>query len=361
VTERPIVVQEADGRVMRTVEFGPSSAIGAADRPGGLAIRDVWRVSERMDVEGGLRMDHSRYGGAAPSGRVGLRYALAEDGSTVLKAGYGKFVGTLPLAVPAFGGYPLRVERWFERGSGEAFTETTWQPTVGRLRLPHALAATLSLEQRLLFGLEAQIAMTLRRSSRLATLHVPTQSGPLSVDSTGSGNYHEVQLSIRRTWEHDQQLFVSYVRSSARGELNDFATVFQALDSPLLQSGGMSRLSGDARHRVVAWGTFNLPHHVVVSPVTEWRSGFPYSALDLRYVYVGSPNSRSYPSFLATDMVVYKTFTVRKRSADVGVQLFNVTNHRNPRDVYAVIGAPRSGEFTNSVGPILRGYMLLKW
>jgi hypothetical protein len=306
-------------------------------------------------------VDHSRYGGGEPSGRVGLRYALAGDGATVLKAGYGKFVGTLPLAVPGFGGYPRRVERSFEAASGEAVTEVTLQPTVGRLRLPHALAATLSLERSLLSGVETQIAMTLRRSRGLATLHVPAESGPLSVDSTGSGSYREVQLSVRKTWAHDQQLFVSYVRSSARGELNDFATMFQALDSPLLQAGGMSRLPGDARHRVLAWGTFNLPHRVVVSPVTEWRSGFPYSALDSSYVYVGSPNSRSYPSFAATDMVVYKTFTVRKRSADVGVQVFNVTNHRNPRDVYAVMGAPRSGEFTNSVGPILRGYMLLKW
>ena len=64
---------------------------------------------------------------------------------------------------------------------------------------------------------------------------------------------------------------------------------------------------------------------------------------------------------MATDMVIYKTFTVRKRSADIGTQIFNVTNHWNPRDVYAVMGTPRSGEFTNSVGPILRGYMLLKW
>jgi hypothetical protein len=63
---------------------------------------------------------------------------------------------------------------------------------------------------------------------------------------------------------------------------------------------------------------------------------------------------------VATDIVVYKTFTVRKWSADLGVQVFNLTNHHNPRDVYPVIGAPRFGQFTNSVGPILRGYMLLK-
>ena len=83
--------------------------------------------------------------------------------------------------------------------------------------------------------------------------------------------------------------------------------------------------------------------------------------MDERYTYAGPPNSRSFPTFLATDMVVYKTFTVKKRSADIGMQVFNITNHRNPRDVYSVVGAPRYGEFTNSVGPILRGYMLLKW
>jgi len=59
--------------------------------------------------------------------------------------------------------------------------------------------------------------------------------------------------------------------------------------------------------------------------------------------------------------VVYKTFTAKGRSADVGFQLFNLTNHQNYRDVYPVTNAPRYGTFANSVGPILRGYFLLKW
>jgi len=25
------------------------------------------------------------------------------------------------------------------------------------------------------------------------------------------------------------------------------------------------------------------------------------------------------------------------------------------------VGSPRAGQFTNSVGPLLRGYLLLKW
>ena len=215
-------------------------------------------------------------------------------------------------------------------------------------------------ERQLFPGLDAQVALTNRQSSRLATLDVPRASGDIAVESTGSARYREVQVSVRRTWALEQQLFVSYVRSYGKGELNDFATVFQDLDAPLVQPGGVSWLPSDARDRILAWGTFNLPRRVVISPVTEWRSGFPYSAVDARYLYAGSPNGRRFPSFVATDIVVYKTFTVRKRSADLGVQVFNLANHRNPRDVYSVVGAPAFGQFTNSVGPILRGYMLLK-
>jgi hypothetical protein len=361
VAESPIVVSNAEGQAVRTLEFGPASRIGASDRPIGLALRDVWHVNERTDVDGGVRVDHSRYGGATPSGRVGLRYALNESGTTALKAGYGSFVGSLPLGAAAFGGYPTRIDRRFDPISGRMIDETILQPTVGALRLPHAVAATIGLEHQLLPRLDAQVAVTNRDSTRLATLHVPSESGALLVNSSGTGQYRDAQLSLRRTWDHDQQLFVSYVRSAARGEVNDFAGLFQALDAPLVQPGGMSRLSNDAPHRVVLWGTFNVPGRVVVSPVTEWRSGFPYSVLNDRYLYAGAPNTGTFPSFLSTDLVVYKTFTVRRRSANLGIQAFNLANHGNFRDVYAVVNAPRFGQFTNSVGRILRGYMLLAW
>jgi hypothetical protein len=360
VAEGPIIVRDGDGRTVRTMEFGPPSIIGARDRPVGLALRDVWRASDRTQIDAGIRVDHSRHGGGSPSARLGVRYALGASGVTVLKAAYGSFVGGLPLAVPSFSGSPTRVDRWFDPRSGDLVREVTLRPAVGRLRLPRAIAATIGVERQLFPGLDAQIALTSRRSSRLATLRVPRASGNIAVESTGSGRYREMQISVRRTWAREQQLFVSYVRSYGRGELNDFASVFQNLDTPLVQPGGVSWLSSDARNRILAWGTFNLPHRVVVSPVTEWRSGFPYSAVDARYLYAGKPNGRRFPSFVATDIVVYKTFTVRKRSADLGVQVFNLTNHRNPRDVYPVVGAPRFGQFTNSVGPIFRGYMLLK-
>jgi len=234
------------------------------------------------------------------------------------------------------------------------------------MHLPRAVAVSIGVERAVRPGLEAQVSVTQRNSIRLATLRVPERSGfltegPLTVENTGQASYRELQLSMRRRFDGDQQIFVSYVRSASTGELNDFSSLFQGFDAPLVQPGGQSRLATDAPHRLIAWGTFNLPGRVVVSPVTEWRSGFPYSSLDDRYFYAGTPHDREFPAFMATDLILYKTFTVKKRSADLGIQLFNSTNHNNPRDVYPVVGAPGYGAFTNSVGPILRGFMLLKW
>jgi hypothetical protein len=354
-------VNDADGRLVRSVEFGPPSTLSARDRSVALAVRDVWQVSDRLQLDSGARVDHTRYTGGTPSVRAGMRYALDESGITVLKGGVGTFAGNLPLAVPTFAGFPMRTDRWFDGGTGELVHESVLQPTVGTLRLPYAVAVTAAIERQLRPGLDAQILATDRRSSKLATLRVPAISGPMRVDSDGSSDYRELQFAGRRTWTHDQQLFISYVRSYANGELNDFASVFQTMAAPLVQPAGRGRLSSDARDRMLAWGTVNLPRRIVVSPVAEWHSGFLYSALDQRYLYAGTPNTRVFPSFLAADMVVYKAITVRRRSADLGVQLFNITDHRNPRDVYAVVGAPRWGTFTNSVGPIVRGYMLVKW
>jgi hypothetical protein len=361
VADGPVQVFAPNGRLVRSVEFGGPASIGAGDIPVAAVARDLWHALPRLDIEAGARVDYSHYGGAFPSGRTGFRLALDASDTTVLKGGYGSFVGALPLAVPAFATYPTRVDRTWNQDTGELMSEIEMRPHVGTLRPPRSVAATIAVERQLRPGLMAQIGVTDRQSSRIPTLNVPSRSGLLTVESTGAGHYRELQLAAQRTWSKGQQIFASYVLSSAYGELNDFTTQMGGLDAPLLQPGGYSHLSSDARHRVVTWGTVNLPRRFVLSPAVEWHTGFRYSALDVDQRYLAQPNARLFPAFFAADMVVYKTVTVKHRTADLGVQLFNMTRHANPRDVYPVAGAPLFGTFTNSVGLVVRGYMLVKW
>lgn len=360
VTEDPVLVENERGDLVRSVLFGRSSILAAQDWPYEMALRDVWRVNGRLQLDGGARLDGINRYGALPSGRVGFRYALDDAGATVIKGGVGNFVGKIPLALPAFAGYPLRMERMIDQTTGTDRT-TVFQPSVERLRLPHAIAVSFQFERQVAPGLDAQAGFTRRRSSRLATLDVPREGGLLALRSNGTSTYREFQVSLRKTWSNQQQLFLSYVRSSAIGELNDFMTLFTAFDTPLLQPGGMSRMAADAPHRWLAWGTVNLPLGLVASPVVEWHSGFPYSTVDSRYLYDGEPNTRAFPAFMSIDVIAYKTLTVRKRSADVGVQLFNATNRFNPRDVNPVAGARNYGTFNNSVGITVRGFMTIKY
>ena len=363
VSNGPVTVEDLEGRTVRTVTFGPATDFAVRDAPISVLARDVWHVASRVQVDFGGRLDHrGRHRvGPIPSGRLGIRYALDEAGLTVVKAGYGGFVGNLPLAVEAFADYPTRTDRSIDPANGAVLSERTWEPAVEMLRQPRARAGTIGIERQLFPSLDASVSFTDRRSTFMPTLEVPAQSGQMIVHGNGTADYREVQVSGRKTWKNDQQLFVSYVRSVSRGELNDFASLFSGWDVPLVQPGGQSRLAADAPNRVLAWGTFNLPQSIVVSPVVDWHDGFPYSNVDSRYFYAGTPNSERFPRFVSMDLIVYKTFHAKGRAADAGFQLFNATNHYNPRDVYPVVGDPRRGTFANSVGPILRGYILMKW
>ena len=109
----------------------------------------------------------------------------------------------------------------------------------------------------------------------------------------------------------------------------------------------------DVPNRLRGWATFGLPHSLVFSPSIDWRTGFPYSALDVYRHYVGTPYSQRFPNYFTVDVTVYKTFDLKERKADLGLQFFNVTSHFNPRDVIPVTESSQFGSFTNSFGVTL--------
>lgn len=134
----------------------------------------------------------------------------------------------------------------------------------------------------------------------------------------------------------------------ARGDLNDFNNYFGDFGAPVIRPNQYSNLSFDAPHRLLAWGTLALPHRTTVSPIVEWRSGFPFSVRDVEQNFVGLSNSDQtrYPHFLALDLEVAKEFKVtNKYGVRLSLRGFNLTNHFNPRDVRANVADPRFGEF----------------
>jgi hypothetical protein len=357
IDDQPIQVEDAEGRVVRLVEFAGPAAFRTSDTQSSVAVRDLWLINGHLEADLGARLDRtsaSQEGLVGP--RAGLKYTVDHAATTVIKAGAGRFVGRVPLDALAFGAFPARTDTTLDPSTGLPLTVTAERPVSSQLELPRANTVTLEIERRLKPGLDLEVAARRREGSRLPTVEVPDSGGAVSVMSTGVSDYRELQVALRQRWPGGL-LFVSYVRSSTHGELNDFGTLFSNMDTPFLEPGGRSVGSADAPNRVVGWGTFKLPHAVVFTPRIDWRTGFPYSALDPLRQYLGEPNSFRFPDAFTLDLIAYKMLIVRAHRASVGLQLINLTNHYNPRDVWAVAGVPQFGQFTNSLGTSVGGYL----
>jgi hypothetical protein len=356
-------IEDDLGRLTRSIEFAPlARAIETDDARGGGGFRDLWDVNQRLQLDLDLRLDAYAGSGVTPSPRIGVRYFLDADEKTTLKASTGRFVGRPPLGAQAFGQFPARLDRTFSRATGALISSYTYVPVIRTLELPRADGFSLEVERKLRPGLEAQATVRGRNGMHLPTVMVGSRGGDAVLASAGVSEYREVQVSVRQAWNADAQLFVSYVRAWSRAESNDFGSMFTNLDAPLLEPNDTESPGiAEVPHRLRAWSTFTLPHRVVISPAVDWRSGFPYSVQDMARHYVGGFNTERLPVHFAIDLTAFKTVDVFTRKMDLGIQVFNLTNHFNPRDVISVVDSPRFRELTNNPGVTFGGYMQVRW
>jgi hypothetical protein len=139
------------------------------------------------------------------------------------------------------------------------------------------------------------------------------------------------------------------VHSLARDDLNTLTQVFVPFEQPVIRPNFFADLPSNVPHRVITWGRFKLPREVTISPLLDAHSGFPYSATDVLQNYVGAPNSRRFPTFFSLDLQLTKDFRMpfipwlNKHKVRGALQIFNITNHSNPRDVYANVASPYFG------------------
>jgi hypothetical protein len=123
----------------------------------------------------------------------------------------------------------------------------------------------------------------------------------------------------------------------------------------LIRPDEYGRQPFDAPNRLLFWGDFGLPHDVVLSPVVDWRNGFPFSLLNERQDYVGPRNGGGrFPPFVTLDVLVTKGLSIplrgKKYKGRVGLTIFNITNHWNPRDVQNNLASEQFGTLYNSPG-----------
>ncbi len=363
----PVQIDGVSNAPVELISFSSPTAFSIHQNETAWFAGDQWTVIPQLILSLGVRFDNdtiTKSTHAAP--RAGFLLALTKDGKTLLKGGVGLFYDRVPLMVATFPDLPDRTVTILGQ-DGEAASSVFYQNEInGELRNPRSTSWSLELDRRIFSDLSLRVAYEERNTSNdfvVSPVSAGT-TGVLEVSNGGSDSYRELQFAGR--FKVRQSVFnASYVRSRAYGDLNDINQFFGNLAQPVIQPDARGRLSFDAPNRFLFWGTFAGPLKLTLVPVYDLHSGFPYSVENELREYVGPRNVDRFPRFSSFDLQVTRPvslhFGEKRIHARVGMGVFNLFNHFDPRDVQNVLASVRFGEFFNPAWREYRGKFVLEF
>lgn len=350
----PVEVLGQDNRLLERDDFSGAANIGHSSNEISSYFEDHWTVSSELTVDSGVRVDLNSISGRANLGpRLSVAYAPAKLPKTVFKSGIGVFYDKIFLNAADFEKYPSRIISEYDGQGNVTSTRELVNRIDGDIKAPRSVAWNLEVDQQVHSKLLLRSNFSLRHGDD--QIIVTPTNNELLMSNGGRSRYWDWEFTTKYQMSNDTNLFASYVRSSTKGNLNDFDTYFGNFQRALIREDAYAPLAFDVPNRFLFWGVVKAPGKVYVSPLLEIRNGFPYSVINQAQQYVGARNSKRYPSFQSLDLRVTRTFTVlSKYQLTVGMKVFNVLNHFNPRDVQNNLDSPAFGTFYNSVGRTYR-------
>jgi len=366
VESLPVTIIGVSNLPIERINFGPASGFDIHQNETAWFLADKWAPWRRLTLDLGLRFDRdSITGSTSPAPRAGFALLLTNDAKTVLKGGVGLFYDRVPLNIASFPSLPDRTIMNFASG-GRILDSQAYVNTIGRLRNPRSVAWNVELDRQLTSDLTVRAGFQQRNTARdfLLTPGTGSDLGILSLSNVGRSFYREFQISGRYKIRRDT-LNASYVRSKAYGDLNDFNQFFGNNAVAVVNANARARLPFDAPNRFLFWGQFEAPLKLTIMPVLDVHTGFAYSLVDQSRYFVGPRDSMRFPRFNSFDMQVTRPMSLpfphKEIKARVGVNVFNLFNHFNPRDVQNDIDSDRFNGLFNGVGRTFRGKFVLEF
>lgn len=333
-------------------------------------IQDRWILNPKLTLDYGLRFDQdgvTRRNNLAP--RVSFLYSPSNNQRTIIRAGVGIFYDR-SLSNAAFfdrqpnGAIEQIPQRVVTNYAADGLTVIDpprffSNQIGGQLRTPRSVRYSISVDRGITKDLTMRVGF-LQRFTKNDLLVEPIigsrSNAALQLNSGGRSRYDEAQFLLVYNKPGFAQFNASYVFSRSRGDLNTADRFFGDTPSFVVRPNEYGRLPFDAPHRFLAYGQFAVSkkYDIRVAPLFEIRSGFPFSAVNERLDFVGKRNEAGLlPMYISLDLQVTKGFQLPffdNKRARIGVALFNLTNHFNPRDVQNNLGSPNYGKFYNSLG-----------
>ena len=346
-------VRRLDGSLAERTTYSPSlTHPEVSGTEFALFAQDRWRVNDRLAFELGFRADRDDIVEKVNySPRVGMSVSVLPNGRGILRGGFGKFSERTPLAVGAFTQYDVPTVTRFAAdgtalGPSLKFAHVIDEP----FKTPESIVQTVAWDQRFgrLFFFKA--AYLHRNGSHAYIVDPETASGLLALSSSGESKYWEFETTGRFLANEHRDLSVSYVRSHSTRDLNDYDHFYGNFRNPIIRPNENSLSATDVPNRLIVRGSLGVGGGWVFAPLYEWRTGFPYSAVNEFQDFVGERNRAGrLPKVSTLDFTLARELRFRKYHFTGGLKVYNVFNTGNERDVQNNTTSPDFGKFYNPI------------
>ncbi len=313
--------------------------------------QDRWRLNDRVMFELGLRVDRDDIVETVNfSPRGGASISVLPEGRGILRGGVGKFDQRTPLDQGAFTQYQTQTVTRYDPLGQMLAPPVTFQHVVGLLKTPESLVRTVAWDERFGRKIFFKAGYLYRNGSHEAIVDPSVTDGLLRLSSTGESKYWEFEATGRYLASEHRDLTVSYVRSHSTRDLNDYDQFYGAFRNPIIRPNENSLSPTDVPNRIIIRGVQGVGGKWVFYPLFEWRTGFPWSAVNEFQDFVGERNrSGRLPSLTTLDFSLVRPWKFRKYSFVAGLKVYNALASKGDRDVQNNITSPDYGTFYNPI------------
>lgn len=367
----PIFIRRIDNTLAQKVDFvNPANRVQTKYNEFAFFSQDHFVASKKLTLDYGIRFDRdsiAKQNNFAP--RFSFLYTPFKNQRTIFRGGVGIFYDKTLASAGYFADtnavqFPERIVTNFAPDGTTLIAPPTrfFNQIAGDLKNPRSVRYNFQVDQGITENLVARVGFLQRFATQdllVQPVITGANTGALQLSSTGKSRYTELQFILNYRKPKFLELTGSYVSSRSRGDLNSADRFTGDYPSFVVRPNEYAPLPFDAPHRFLLSGIYYAPRDIQIAPLFEIRSGFPYSNVNERLDYVGAANRAGrFPLYLSLDLQVTKGFQIpfifKDKRIRVGVALFNLTNHFNPRDVQNNIASPNYGKFYNSLGTAVK-------
>jgi Carboxypeptidase regulatory-like domain len=336
--------------VRRSTFTGPRAPVMSNTQVGGY-VQDTWTLTKRLILQPGLRTDWDRFTQTAMvEPRLSGNVLPFGDDRAKLSLGWGIYNAPLNLSLLAQAFDQQQLDTFYDTTGTLQSTVTSQFVLPARgLRQPRFTITSAGWQQKL--GKKTLVSLDLlARNGYHGFAYVdqnPAQSGGIFLlEDDRKDRYRSATLSVRHVFSENTEVYGAYSRSRAHSN----AVLNPALGSIFYAPQQSAPLAWDAPNRLLTWGW--APTHIWKTQLSyffEYRTGYPFSVVNLQQQLVGTANSSRFPAYENLNLGLEKKFAFRGYLWAIRGEMVNVWDRLNPESVVNNIDAPNFGAFSGGI------------